>query len=176
MADTPPLTALERARYGPRRGTGDRFVGFWLELAIEARNYSRGRDARAARRVVERLYRGAHQAIEESGASALDDELRDASAIYWTSCLTDPQYSSTLFGMKRLTGEELRGKAANEAAELVLLLVDTGARPARAAILPELVIDGFLTAFPEATPELRSALLKRPRAAAAAGPILDLDA
>lgn len=168
-----PRNALELARFGARRGQGDKFVGFWLELAIEARNYPRVRDARAARRVVERFYRGIGAAIEEAGVEALNSELRDASGLYWNSCLTDSQYSSTLFGMKRLSVEELRGKAANEAAELIGLLADTGVLSGPSAGLPGLVVDGFLTAFPEASAELRAAVERRPSAVEAAAAFPD---
>ncbi len=130
MADvTEPRTALERARFGRRLGTGDRFVGFWLELAVAGRNASLGGDRRNVARTIRAFFKGTRAAVDEAGVDALHAELRDAAQLYWGSCLTDPQYSSTLFGLKRLDDAELRGKIALEYAQAARLMVDSARSP-----------------------------------------------
>ena len=139
MADvTEPRTALERARFGRRLGTGDRFVGFWLELAVAGRNASLGGDRRNVARTIRGFVKDTRAAVDEAGVAALHAELRDAAQLYWGSCLTDPQYSSTLFGLKRLDDAELRGKIALEFAQAARLMIDSGALDGPAADLPGL--------------------------------------
>lgn len=157
MADvTEPRTALERARFGRRLGTGDRFVGFWLELAVAGRNASLGGDRRNVARTIRAFFKGTRAAVDEAGVDALHAELRDAAQLYWGSCLTDPQYSSTLFGLKRLDDAELRGKIALEYAQAARLMVDSGALLGPAADLPGLYLDGLLLAAPGLQDQVRA--------------------
>ena len=151
--------ALTTARYGPKR-RGDLFVGFWVGLMVAARN------ANDARRLVLDFFRGhdVATAVEAAGVDAVGEELRDASRLYFASCLTDPQYGSSLFGMKRMDPTEVRGKIANEAASALGVLADSRALDGPAAVLPEALVGGYVDAM-GGDAELLSALPKHPSGA-----------
>ena len=101
-------------------------------------------------------------AREALGQRVIDDQLRDAAAVYFQTCLTDPQYSSVVWGMNRLQPEQLRAKAAKDAATTLEAVVGSRASgPAEA--LPGLLIDGFLEVFGEPGRDaLRDAVAKKP--------------
>lgn len=174
MTDALPHTALERARYGRRLGTGDRFVGFWLQLAIEGRNYPLSRDARPARRIVRRFYdKDAKAALAEAGVPAVHAQLVEAAQLYWGTCLKDSQYSSTMFGMKRLDDDHLRAKIADDFAMIGDVLCASGALQGDAAELPRLLLRGLLLAVPDLHGELRISLVRRPSVAPLVSDLLD---
>ncbi|MDO5735939.1 MAG: hypothetical protein Q4P15_05645, partial [Propionibacteriaceae bacterium] len=87
--------ALATARYG-RNHDGDRFVGFWLELMVEARQGSLRAVTMRTRRLLTRFWSGkdVQAALAAVGDGPFNDQLRDAAEVYFVSCLTDPQYSS----------------------------------------------------------------------------------
>lgn len=162
-----PRTALERARFGRKLGTGDRFVGLWLALSVEGRNYPLNRDARSTRRILKRFFgKEAKAALDEAGLEAVHEELRDAAQLFWGTCLTDPQYSSTLFGMKRLDDAQLKGKIADEYAITAQVMVDSRALTGPAEAMPALLLDGLLLALPGLEDSIASAVVKRPAVAA----------
>lgn len=151
--------ALHLARFG-RKNDGDRFVGLWVELFVSARQQGN------AVRAVKRFFKGdVARAVDAVGIDAVAAGLRDAARIYFETCLTDPQYSSTLFGMKRLPQEEVTGKMAVETALVLGLLAHAGLEgPARH--LPSALIGGYTDALgPAAEADLRAALETRPAGA-----------
>lgn len=166
MADDATHTALERARFGRRLGSGDRFVGFWLELSVAGRNAPISNGSKGVAKTVKKLLKDTSAAFDEAGEEAVLAELRDAAQLYWGTCLTDPQYSSTLFGMKRLQDAELRGKLAAEFAATSQVMVESAALTGVAAQLPRLFLDGLLLAVPGLESQVQEALAKKPAVAA----------
>ena len=157
---------LEAARYG-RNHAGDHFVGFWLELMIEARHGRLRPVAVRTRRLLDRFWAqpAVSTALATVGDSAFNDQLSDAAAIYFTSCLTDPQYSSTMWRMNRIEPEKLRNKMATETANTLALLADSGGLVGPGARLPDLLTDGFLKALaPNGATELAEAVAQNPAA------------
>ncbi|AQP48192.1 hypothetical protein BW730_12465 [Tessaracoccus aquimaris] len=168
---TSPL--LERARYGTKPGKADHFLGFWLSLVIEGRGYVRASDARRARKTIDAFVADTAPALAEAGPEAYFGELLDAARLYFGTTLTDPAYSSTLFGLKRISNEELHGKIANEAASALQVIIDSNLETDTARRLPQLWVEGYLEAIPNGADELRRALAKRPSAFDAVGHLLD---
>lgn len=153
---------LELARYG-KKHSGDRFVGFWLALVIEGRQYGLRSDVRQTRRIVEKFFRGAdvRTALGTAGQDALFEELRDAARVYFESCLVDPQYSSTLWRTNRIEPEKLRGKMARDTAVTLAILCDSGVLTGIATTLPVLLTDGLLRALaPHGADELGRAVAR----------------
>lgn len=164
---------LDRARYGTKPRRGDHFLGFWLTLVIEGRGYGRLSDARRARKTIEKFVRDTEPALAEAGPEAYFGALRDAARIYFETTLTDPAYSSTMFGLKRLSLDELRAKIATEAASTLSVTVDSHLETNTARQLPQLWVEGYLEALPEGAGSLRAALAKRQSAAEAVGHLLE---
>ncbi|MFT3888117.1 MAG: hypothetical protein QM713_08155 [Arachnia sp.] len=162
---------LSRARYLP--GGGDRFLGLWLNLTVEGRAAGKGADGRGARRVIDRFLREHATTIGTVGEDAFFDELRDASERYWTTCLDDTSYGTTMFGLKRLPKDELSGKMANDAASALAVIVNAKSKAQGAERLPRALIDGYLAALPHAHQDLRGALAKRPQTLAVVAHLLD---
>ena len=153
---------LRRARYG-KRDDGDRFLGFWLTILVHARQDRLTPSLTQVRRAVEGFYAGreVRAAVAAVGLPAVQDQLRDAAAVYFQTCLTDPQYSSVVWGMNRLQPDQLRAKAAKDAASALAALVECRAG-SPAEELPPLFVDGFLEVFGEPGRDaLRPALAKR---------------
>lgn len=168
MDDSQPRLdpALETARYGKLRG-GDRFVGFWLTLVMEARQQRLRPGERQVRRVLDRFWSGrdVRAALAAVGGSALNDQLRDAARIYFTTCLTDPQYASTMWRTKRIEPEKLQKKMAHDTASTLALLADSGGLVGEAVQLPALLTEGFLNALaPHGAEELAEAVAENPSA------------
>ncbi len=163
MDDNEPASldpALELARYG-KKHDGDRFVGFWLALVIEGRQYGLRSDTRATRRIVQRFFSGRDvaAALDTAGALAVHEQLRDAASVYYNSCLIDPQYSSTLWRTNRIEPERLRGKMARDTANTLGLLADSGVLVGGAKQLPTLLTDGLLRSLaPHGAEELSRAV------------------
>ncbi|MGO1384481.1 MAG: DUF6553 family protein [Arachnia sp.] len=158
--------ALALARYG-KKHDGDRFVGFWLALVIEGRQYGLRADTRQTQRIVKRFFAGRDvvAAVGLIGADALHEQLRDAAEVYYDSCLSDPQYSSTLWRTNRLEPEKLRGKMARDTAKTLGLLGDSGALAGLARPLPTLLTDGLLGSLaPHGAEELARAVAQNPSA------------
>lgn len=151
--------ALHLARYG-KKNDGDRFVGLWVELFVSARQQGN------AVRAVKRFFKGdVARAVESAGVDDVATALRDAARVYFETCLTDPQYSSTLFGMKRLPQEEVHGKMAVETALLLGLLAHAGLEGPSETV-PGALIGGYADALgPDAVTDLRAALETRPAGA-----------
>lgn len=157
---------LEVARYG-KSHDGDRFVGFWLALVMEARQGRMRSVDRQARRILTRFWSGhdVQTARAAAGAQAINDQLRDAAQIYFMSCLTDPQYSSTMWRTSRIEPEKLWTKMARDAADTLAMLADSGGLVGDAAQLPTLLTDGFLEALaPHGAGELGDAVAGNPSA------------
>ncbi len=169
MSDEPsqmPHPDMELARYG-RKHDGDRFVGFWLALVIEGRQYGLRSDTRQTRRIVDRFFAGREvaAALETVGAETLYEQLREAASVYYVSCLTDPQYSSTLWRTNRIEPERLRIKMARDTANALALLADSGVLVGMARPLPTLLTDGLLKSLaPHGAEELGSAVAQIPSA------------
>ncbi len=158
--------ALELARYG-KKHDGDRFVGFWLGLVVESRQYALRSDARPMRRILDRFFSGREvvAALAAVGPAALYEQLLDAATVYHTSCITDPQYSSTMWRTNRMDPEQLRGKMARDTANTLGLLADSGALVGLARPLPTLLTDGLLNALaPHGADELGRAVARNPSA------------
>ncbi len=170
MADDAP-TPLARARY--MKGGGDRFLGFWLGLAIEGRAAGSAAGDRNARRAIDTFLREHAQVIDAVGEETFLDELRDAAERYWTTCLDDSSYGSSLFGLRRLPKEEIAGKMANEAAAVLTVIVGARSTATGADRLPGTLIAGYLGAVPHGQPTLRAALTRRPATLAEVGHLLD---
>ena len=161
-----PDAALERARYG-KKHDGDRFVGFWLALVMEGRQYGVRPNFRQTRKVVEHFLMGRDMqaATASAGQEAVNDQLRDGARVYFASCLTDPQYSNTLWRTNRIEPVKLRSKMARDAANTLALLADSDVLVAVAAQLPTLLTEGFLGALaPAGAEELSAAVAANPSA------------
>lgn len=168
MDDPQPMLdpALETARYGKLRD-GDRFVGFWLALVMEAKQRRLRPTEREARRILERFWSGrdVRAALAAVGVKAFNDQLRDAAKVYFTTCLTDPQYTSTMWRMNRIEPDKLRKKMAVDTANTLALLAESGGLVGEAVQLPTLLTDGFLNALaPHGAEELGEAVARNPSA------------
>lgn len=145
MSEFPELEAYRR---GPK-GDIDRFLGVWVGLIVGGKQQrTRGAIKRADRMVSDLLKtKQVKVVLDAGGEDSLADALRDAARVYFVTCQTDTQYGSMLFGTKRLKPEEIRAKAAGEAAGAIGLLADADALEGFARRLPRLLIDGYLAAF-----------------------------
>lgn len=168
MDDPQPMLdpAMEMARYGPAHD-GDRFVGFWLALIMEARQRRLRPAERQARRILDRFWAGrdVQAALATVGDTAFNDQLRDAAGVYFRTCLTDPQYASTMWRTSRIEPEKLREKMARDTANTLALMADSGGLVGNAAQLPTLLTDGLLGALaPHGAEELAKAIAGDPSA------------
>ncbi len=157
---------LRRARYG-KSGDGDRFVGLWLSVMVEARQRRLSPSLVGARKILEGFFRGraVRAAIDEVGENAVYAQLRDAAAVYFQSCITDPNYSTLIWGMSRLEPDTLRAKAAKDAVAGLGVIADSRSS-GRVQALPPLLVDGFVEVFGEPGREaLRAAAASRPSVA-----------
>lgn len=157
---------LVLARYG-KGNDGDRFVGFWLELMVEARHGHLRAVTMRAHRLLNRFWSGkdVQAALAAVGDDLFNDQLRDAAEIYFASCLTDPQYSSGMWRMNRIEPDKLRDKMARDTANGLALLADSGGLVGRGLRLPELLTDGLLRALaPQGAEELAGAIAQNPSA------------
>lgn len=165
--EQPPLEPeLERARYTAMR-QGDRFVGLWLALVMEARQRRSRSVARQARRILERFWAGrdVQIALHTVGIESFNNQLRDAAHAYFMTCLDDRQYSSTMWRTSRVEPEKLREKMARDTANTLALLADSGGLVGVATHLPALLTDGFLKAVsPQGAEELAEAVARIPAA------------
>ncbi|MDF1489430.1 DUF6553 family protein [Tessaracoccus caeni] len=145
MSEYPELEAYRR---GPK-GDIDRFLGLWIELIVAGKQArTRGGMKRAGRTVSGFLGQKPVKAVLDAGAhDVIDEHLRDSARVYFETCQSDSQYSAVLFGTKRLSAEQVRAKAAAEAAGAIGLLGDSGVLEGVAARLPRLLVDGYLSAF-----------------------------
>lgn len=141
--------ALRRARYG-RSDDGDRLIGLWLQIMVVARQRRLSPSLTGARRTIEGFFKGraVRAAVDAVGETALDEQLRDAAAAYFQSCITDPNYSSLIWGMSRLEPDKLRAKAARDAVAALEVIVDSRAA-GHAEALPPLLVQGFVEVFGE---------------------------
>jgi len=160
---------LDRARYGTKATRADHFLGFWLALVIEGRGF----DPRRARRTIDRFVKDTAPALAEAGPTAYFDALRDAAALYFETTLNDPGYASTLFGLKRISNDELHGKIANEAAAAISVMVDSNLETNTARQFPRLWLEGYLRVLPGDVELMRAALAKRTSASDAVMHLLD---
>ena len=150
---------LEQARYGSEH-SGDRFVGFWLDLFVAARNRRHAR-----REITGLLGEDAGAAIEALGPEPVLAELRDAARVYVNSCLGDPSFGTTLFGFKRLGENEVRGRLATETVAALEVLAASGLG-GPAAALPDALIGGYRDALgPDSIDALRAAASQSPAVA-----------
>lgn len=160
MSDFPELEAYRR---GPK-GDIDRFLGFWIELIVDGKQArTRGAIKRGTRTVQAFLRQGPVQAtLANGGEEAVAEALRDAARVYFETCQSDSQYGAVLFGTKRLSAEQVRAKAAGEAAGAIGLLGDGGALQGFAARFPRFLVDGYLAAFDtdDAASLLRTAITR----------------
>lgn len=157
---------LVMARFGRKRD-GDRFVGFWLALVMEGRQYGLRANARQTRRIVDQFFAGneLQAAVEAVGQRAVNDQLRQAASVYYNSCLTDPQYANTMWRVNRLEPEKLREKMARDTVETLAMLAESGGLQGAASQLPALLTEGFLdTLAPQGAEELSRAIAKNPSA------------
>ncbi|RMB58158.1 hypothetical protein EAX62_13145 [Tessaracoccus antarcticus] len=157
---------LDAARYGAKHD-GDRFVGFWLSLVMEGRQYRLRPNARQTRRIMDRFYAGKDvvKAFDTVGQDAVNEQLRLAASVYFTSCLTDPQYANTLWRMNRIEPEKLRDKMARDTVNTLAMLGGSGGLVGRAVRLPALLTDGLLDSLaPKGAEELARALEGNPAA------------
>lgn len=136
--------ALRRARYGSE-GDADRFIGFWLALIMDARQPGHSRIRRTVRDFF--AAKELQAALAEAGQQAVDDELTDAATIYWTTCRTDPQYSSKMLGYGRLQPQAIEKKASRELANTVHAMTISKAMTGPAESLGSLLQAGFRTVF-----------------------------
>lgn len=163
---------LELARYG-KTGKADHFLGFWLSLIVEARGYVTAGDSRRIHKAISRFLKETAPAAEAAGIEAFHAELLDAAARYWETTQSDPSYSSTLFGLKRISPEELGAKVATEAARTVQMIIEINVAQDTATQLPRLLIEAMLQAIPASRDALRAAIDKRPAAQASVGHLLE---
>lgn len=174
--DSPMDNVLVRARYGTTED-GDRFVGFWLALALWARQYRGRSDALACRRTIEQFWKDpdVRAAVESVGMSAVHAELLDAAVVYFGTCLTDSQYSSTMWRTNRLEPEKLRAKMVRDTVDILAVLEDSGAVRGSARGLPSILTDALLrTLAPHGAQELSGAVAGNASAARALSADLEL--
>lgn len=153
---------LQLARFG-RDGKADRFIGFWLEMAVEGRQAKVRLNQRRVHKSLEKFFadQTMRAATSAAGPDAVAGQLREAAAAYFTSCLTDPSYSTLVWGMSRLTPEQVRGKAARDAVDVLAVLAATGPE-GQAADLPGIWVGAFEDIFGEpGLADLRAVMAKR---------------
>lgn len=152
--------ALALARYGKRRNA-DAFLGFWLGIIVEAQQMRP--NLRTVRKHAEKFLAGrdVRTALEEAGRASIDGELRDAARIYFASGLEDSSYTSTMMRMRRLSGQQVREKAALEVVRTTAVILEAGLDQQ----LIGLLVDGYLAALaPHGPRELREAMARHPQA------------
>ena len=167
--ESSPADVLMRARYGANND-GDRFVGFWLALSTRAGQNTGRSDAQACRRTIEQFWkaRDVRAAVESAGLSGVNAELLDAAVVYFGTCLTDSQYSSTMWRTKRLEPEKLRSKMAKDTVDILALLEDSGVLRESTQGLPAILTDALLkTLAPHGAEALSRAVAENPSAARA---------
>ncbi len=104
-------------------------------------------------------------ATASAGQEAVNEQLRDGAQVYFASCLTDPQYSNTLWRTNRIEPVKLRSKMARDTANTLALLADSGVLEGVARQLPSLLTEGFLGALaPAGAEELGAAVSANPSA------------
>lgn len=144
--------SLHAARHD---GGGDRFLALFLTLSLEGRNLPQRAGERRLRRLVAEFF--AQPVVREAlnhGDDALDDELADAAATYFQTCLNDSQYTSGLFGLKRLSAQEVRGKIARDFAAMAAAVTASGALPGDGARLLSALLTGMRQAVGDGAEEL----------------------
>lgn len=155
MTDEELHPDLRRARFG--KGPEDRFLAFWLRLLTERRLGSSQR--RTTKTVEEFLQDKCVRAATQSvGWPALCAELTDASRRYFLTCAQDPRYRASFFGLKTLSDDETRTKAAGDAADMLAVLACAATETSSASQVQDLakaLVDGALAAMPGIGPELR---------------------
>lgn len=145
---------LRRARFGDKPDQ-DHFLAFWLRLMTDQRL---GGSPKRVQRSMSGLFRGktVRGALDAVGEGPVLEQLADAARRYVETCLSDPRYRTTLFGMKHLDDAELRAKTAGD---VVTMLDALASVPAEGPVagLPAALIDGALAAMPGAEEALRDA-------------------
>lgn len=166
--------AMELARRGPK-GKGDTFLGFWLEILTDGRQAKFEASRRRTQKTIDAFFRRAEvvQARQVLGDDAVAHELRDAAALFFHTCLTDVAYTSTLFGAKRVSGDQVVLRAAKDTADAVAVIVQSNAVDPLARRLPSLLLAGFVSEI-GSVDVLRRALLAN-RSAAPFAEVLEED-
>ncbi len=148
---------LELARRGPK-GNVDRFLAFWIDIITQGRQSHIEAVGGRVRKSVTKFVRDVAPSAVAVGEDTVVAELQDAARIYFATCLTDSQYTSTLFGTKRLETDQVRRKAAADAAAALGALADAGTFDGLGQRLPGALARGFVDAMPESEQSLRDAV------------------
>ena len=167
--------AMDLARRGPR-GKVDKFLQLWLALLTDGRQARFEPGRRRTRRTIERFFADRHvrAAETEVGQEALAVELREAAALYFSTCLTDSNYSMTLFRTRKMDPERLLGKVAGEAASAVGVILESQPTGEMASRLPVLLVGGYLDEIGiDGAPALLAALRRVPAAEDSAEMLLE---
>src|SRR5690606_23870700 len=155
-------------------GNVDRFLAFWIEILTEGRQSRIQVAGPRVRKAIQRFLRDADVAAARaaSGDEAVLAELEDAATLYFATCLTDQQYTSTLFRSKRLEPSQVEAKAATDAASALGGLGDSGALDDFTSRLPAALARGFLAALPAGGDEALRAAIARNRSAMLIEPLI----
>lgn len=124
-------------------GRGDRFVALFLELAIDAQGRGRADAARAARRIKSFFARPATAEALAADPGAFLAQLTDGARLYFDSCLSDAQYGSTMFGLKRMTAGQVRTKIERDRAAMSALIGSCDAPEESIRLVHEALRGGF---------------------------------
>lgn len=158
----PELTALEQARFGARGAEADHFLGFWLRLLLDLRMHA---STQRRQQFLDDFLRAPAllTAIETEGDEAVNAALTDGARTYFTTCLNDPKYRTSWFGLKSLSENELHAKVAADAAGILEALAGLSLTGWGSA-LPRMLVDGALAAMPGCEANLRAAAVQFPGA------------
>lgn len=152
--------SVESARY---RGEGDRFLAFWLLLVVDSRDGATTAGVRRVRATVDGFRREMADALSDAGDEPYFAGLLDAAERYFGTTLTDPTYATSMFGLKRLSTEQLHGKIADQAAKVAGMLA--GLREDFPRRLTQVWLQGYSNAVPQGRDALARALSTFPEAA-----------
>ncbi|MDO5092440.1 MAG: hypothetical protein Q4D79_03300 [Propionibacteriaceae bacterium] len=153
-----------------RHDGGDRFLALFLMLSMEGRRLPQRAAERQVRELIAEFF--AWPSVRDASPDAVAEELTDAAASYFQTCLTDNQYTSAMFGLRRLNAQEVRGKIARDFATTVAAVVASGTADGIGAPLLPALLAGLRQALGDGADELARTAVAKDRAASQAAATL----
>ena len=149
-----------------RHNGGDRFLALFLMLGLEGRRLPQRAAERRVRELITEFF--ARPAVRDASPDAVAEELADAAATYFQTCLTDSQYTSAMFGLKRLSTQEVQGKIARDFATTVAAVAASDTADDIGAPLLPALLTGLRQALGDGADELARTAVAKDRAASQA--------
>ncbi|HAL73549.1 MAG TPA: hypothetical protein DCM45_00480 [Clostridiales bacterium] len=118
-----------QARYQPVRHSdqpADTFLALWANLQLYTASRRWSIPKKQIRKELNRVFENpqlqtALQAAGSESQNMMLSELKDSAVLYFTTCQKDTNYSSVLFNLIKMKDDQVASKAANGAAEGILL-------------------------------------------------------